>query len=324
MTSAKSPIGHELLQVSLPHQAPPFRAGRGKGPRGSRAAGPEFRSGPVLRDAAATAGPPSHTGSAPNPHRARRSRQPRRPRAGSGHRDARQARGSCPSRASGVSANDLFSHRYGSHPTGPHRGPARARGLGRRHAFGPRRPAPGPAPQQMPQGDPFHALTHSRRRRTEQHSPSPPRAPRPSPTPSASSPTRRYRPSPRKATGPPTGRAPPTDPTGAPKGRGLTGKKAEWRRREDPRRSRRCLRRGIGRHRDGGGAVSGCGSVGACVGELPSRPPSTQAEPSRRGPGRQGRSSSWALHLDALDHARSTVCGSTADGMEAGVSGGWR
>ncbi len=54
-------------------------------------------------------------------------------------------------------------------------------------------------------------------------------------------------------------------------------------------------------------------------GELPSRPPPTQAEPSSRGPGRQGRSYSGALHLDALNHARSTVCGSTADGMEAGV-----
>lgn len=57
-------------------------------------------------------------------------------------------------------------------------------------------------------------------------------------------------------------------------------------------------------------------------GELPSRLPSTQAEPSSRGPGRQGRSYSGALHLDALNHARSTVCGSTADGMEAGEGGG--
>ena len=55
---------------------------------------------------------------------------------------------------------------------------------------------------------------------------------------------------------------------------------------------------------------------------LPSRPPSTQAEPSRRGPWRPGRSYSGALHLDAMNHARSTVCGSTADGMGAGVSGG--
>lgn len=51
---------------------------------------------------------------------------------------------------------------------------------------------------------------------------------------------------------------------------------------------------------------------------LPSRPPSTQAEPSRRGPWRPGRSYSGALHLDAMNHARSTVCGSTADGMGAG------
>lgn len=56
-------------------------------------------------------------------------------------------------------------------------------------------------------------------------------------------------------------------------------------------------------------------------GELPSRLPSTQAKPSRRGPWRPGRSYSGALHLDARDHARSTVCGSTADGMGAGVGG---
>ncbi len=31
-------------------------------------------------------------------------------------------------------------------------------------------------------------------------------------------------------------------------------------------RSRQCLRRGIGRHRDGGGAATDCGSVGACAG----------------------------------------------------------
>jgi hypothetical protein len=79
---------------------------------------------------------------------------------------------------------------------------------------------------------------------------------------------------------------------------------------------------GIGQHRDGGGAVADCGSMGGTRGELPSRPPSTQAKPSRRGPWRPGRSYSGALHLDAMDHARSTVCGSTADGMGAGVSDG--
>ncbi len=41
--------------------------------------------------------------------------------------------------------------------------------------------------------------------------------------------------------------------------------------------------------------------------------------PSSRGPGRQGCSYSGALHLDALNHARSTVCGSAADGMGAGA-----
>ncbi len=53
---------------------------------------------------------------------------------------------------------------------------------------------------------------------------------------------------------------------------------------------------------------------------LPSRPPSTQAKPSRRGSWRPGRSYSGALHLDAMNHAHSTTCGSTADGMEAGAS----
>lgn len=57
-------------------------------------------------------------------------------------------------------------------------------------------------------------------------------------------------------------------------------------------------------------------------GELPSRLPSTQAEPSRHGPWRPGRSYSGALHLDARDCARSTVCGSTADGTGAGEDGG--
>ena len=41
-------------------------------------------------------------------------------------------------------------------------------------------------------------------------------------------------------------------------------------------------------------------------GVLPSRPPSTQAEPSRRGPWRPGRSYSGALHLDAMNHERSS------------------
>jgi len=71
-----------------------------------------------------------------------------------------------------------------------------------------------------------------------------------------------------------------------------------------------------------GAPFASAGRSGASVVGLPSRPPSTQAEPSSRGPGRQGRSYSGALHLDALNHDRSTVCGSKADGMGAGVSGG--
>jgi hypothetical protein len=39
-------------------------------------------------------------------------------------------------------------------------------------------------------------------------------------------------------------------------------------------------------------------------------------KPSSRGPGRQGRSYSGALHLDAPDHARST--GVRADGRRDG------
>lgn len=64
--------------------------------------------------------------------------------------------------------------------------------------------------------------------------------------------------------------------------------------------------------------------AGRALRGLPSRPPSTQAEPSSRGPGRKGRSYSGALHLDALNHDRSTECGSKADGMGAQVSGGLR
>jgi hypothetical protein len=58
-------------------------------------------------------------------------------------------------------------------------------------------------------------------------------------------------------------------------------------------------------------------SSGVC-GELPSRVPSTQAEPSRLGPWRPARSYSGALHLDAKDHARSF--GVRVDGRR---DGGW-
>lgn len=54
---------------------------------------------------------------------------------------------------------------------------------------------------------------------------------------------------------------------------------------------------------------------------LPPRPPSTQAEPSRRGPWRPGRSYSGALHLDAMNHARSTCV--WGDGRRDGSWGEW-
>lgn len=61
--------------------------------------------------------------------------------------------------ASGAQANGFDSRRYESHPTGPSHGPARAQGLGRRHAYGPRRPAPGPAPPKLSRDDPLDALS---------------------------------------------------------------------------------------------------------------------------------------------------------------------
>lgn len=92
--------------------------------------------------------------------------------------------------------------------------------------------------------------------------------------------------------------------------------------RTKPAASRGCLRRGRSDSGMGGAPFASAGRSGASVVGLPSRPPSTQAEPSSRGPGRQGRSYSGALHLDALNHDRSTTCGSKADGMGAGASGG--
>lgn len=92
--------------------------------------------------------------------------------------------------------------------------------------------------------------------------------------------------------------------------------------RTKPAASRGCLRRGRSDSGMEGAPFASAGRSVVSVVGLPSRPPSTQAEPSSRGPGRQGRSYSGALHLDALNHDRSTVCGSKADGMGAGVSGG--
>ncbi len=94
--------------------------------------------------------------------------------------------------------------------------------------------------------------------------------------------------------------------------------------RTKPAASRGCLRRGRSDSGMGGAPFATAGRSLVSVVGLPSRPPSTQAEPSSRGPGRQGRSYSGALHLDALNHDRSTECGPKADGMGAGQSGGFR
>lgn len=68
------------------------------------------------------------------------------------------------------------------------------------------------------------------------------------------------------------------------------------------------------------GSLCGCRSVVVRVGAvIPSAV--DQAEPSRHGSWRPGRSYSGALHLDARTRACSTVCGSTADGMTADVAG---
>ncbi|RBL84223.1 hypothetical protein DDE05_25260 [Streptomyces cavourensis] len=71
-----------------------------------------------------------------------------------------------------------------------------------------------------------------------------------------------------------------------------------------------------------GGACGRVPAGGVWRWGLPYRLPSTQAKPSRHGTGRLGRSSSWALHLDARHRACFTVCGSTADGMGVEVAGG--
>lgn len=74
------------------------------------------------------------------------------------------------------------------------------------------------------------------------------------------------------------------------------------------------------RLRDGRGAIRRCELLVACAGS--SHPVCRRPRQSRAGaaPGVQVVRT-VALHLDARNHARSTVCGSTADGMGAGVSG---
>jgi hypothetical protein len=67
-----------------------------------------------------------------------------------------------------------------------------------------------------------------------------------------------------------------------------------------------------------GGALQASGMVGHPDHRRP------KAKPSRPALGRQGRSSGRALHLVAPGQARSTACGSTADGMAAVTARGER
>jgi hypothetical protein len=70
------------------------------------------------------------------------------------------------------------------------------------------------------------------------------------------------------------------------------------------------------RLRDGRGPTGDRASVvGGCRG-APNPPAIDPGKPSSRGPGRQGHSYGGALHLDALNHARST--GVRADGSRDG------
>lgn len=197
-------------------------------------------------------------------------------------------------------------------PPARHAGRRGHGGSGAAPASGPLRPAPGPAPPESPRGNPLHALPRPPHRRNEDDSHPHHTGQQPATPPPGSahhrtthSPGHRHPQGLRAAQNPEGGR----------------GQRRRWgvRRAVKERGYKRMPPAGALRLRDGRGAVRECRPErGERRGWLPSRPPSTQAEPSSRGPGRQGRSYSGALHLDALNHDRSTVCGSKADGMGAG------
>jgi hypothetical protein len=83
------------------------------------------------------------------------------------------------------------------------------------------------------------------------------------------------------------------------------------------RRSEQCLRRGIGRHRDGGGAVADCGSVGVCGGS--SHPVRHQPRQSRADAAhgvwvdgvRDGSRGEW-LGLSSVGNSSGQACGRRA------------
>lgn len=174
------------------------------------------------------------------------------------------------------------------------------------------RSAPAPAPRHLtlPRDDPLHALTRKNMRRTEHNTP--PRQPAPGTAllhgqdETTSEQVSVQAISKRSQTHRPCGRP------ARRKGAGNSGGEL---RRETSDGQRGMPPAGALRLQDGGGTVRECRPVGSGDGELSSRPPSTQAEPSRHGTGRPGRSYSGALHLDARHRACSTMCGPTADGM---------
>jgi len=78
------------------------------------------------------------------------------------------------------------------------------------------------------------------------------------------------------------------------------------------------------RLRDGGGAARGCRPSGRAWGApIPSTADPGRAEQTRPRGVKVVRTVARST-LTPLNHACSTVCGSTADGMGAGVSGGLR
>ncbi len=178
----------ELLQVSLPHQAPPFGRGRGQGGGGGRALRGLSR---VVPFPCRVSGCRSRGISPLSPWSADRGQQQACTslvsfsRLGPAGGPTACGSGLVGARASGIrrAGQRLDSRRYESHPTGPPSGPARARGLGATLLPSARSaPAPGPAPPQLPRGDPLDALSRPKQRRTGQT----PHRPTPPPTPPAS------------------------------------------------------------------------------------------------------------------------------------------
>ncbi len=202
----------------------------------------------------------------------------------------------------GWSGIRLCSRRYGDHPTGPHCGPARHSGT-RAPLLPAARSARPPAPR------------HSRRRRVPRFTLCPPCTTAGPSNDTGNPPHMRW---------PDTPNTPPSD--NATRHQATVGHHPEpGGEQEEGGGGGREGAEGSG-HASGGGALASGMAGGRTAGAgrvglrwwLPSRPPSSQAEPSSLGPWGQCRSSSGALHIDPRGQARSTVCGTKADGMAAG------